>query len=153
MIRQATPADMDALKAVITATGLFPPEAPDGMTAPHFGGHAPDEIWLTCDASDRPVAIAYCAPERMTEGTWNLYLIAVHPESQRNGLGTALVRHVEALVAARGAHLVLVETSGLAEFETTRAFYRRCGYAEEGLIRDFYRPGEDKVVFCKALRR
>jgi ribosomal protein S18 acetylase RimI-like enzyme len=150
MIRPVAPADMDGLKGVITATGLFPPDMLDGMVAAHFAGDAPDEIWLT-DDQDGPAAIAYCAPERMTAGTWNLYLIAVHPDRQRSGHGAALVRQVEALLAARGAHLLLVETSGLPDFAHTRAFYARCGYEQEARIRDFYRAGEDKVVFRKAL--
>lgn len=42
-------------------------------------------------------------------------------------------------------------TSGLASFERTRAFYRKCGYDEEARIRDFYRAGDDKIVYRKAL--
>ena len=37
-------------------------------------------------------------------------------------------------------------------FLATRAFYRRNGYDEEARIRDFYGPGEDKIVFWKALQ-
>ncbi len=50
----------------------------------------------------------------MTEGTWNLYLIAVHPDRQREGRGAALLRYVEQALIVRGEHLLLVETSGLA---------------------------------------
>jgi ribosomal protein S18 acetylase RimI-like enzyme len=63
----------------------------------------------------------------------------------------ALLRHVEQALAARGERLLLVETSGSPGFERTRAFYRKRGYEEEARIRDFYRAGEDKVVFRKAL--
>ena len=97
------------------------------------------------------VAIAYCAPERMTEGTWNLYLIAVHPSYQGKGHGTAMVSYIEKMLAERGERLLLVETSGLPDFERTQAFYRRCGYTEEARIREFYQAGEDKIVFRKAL--
>lgn len=87
----------------------------------------------------------------MTEGTWNLLLIAVHPAWQGTGIGTRLTTAVEMRLAAAGARLLLVETSGLPEFAATRGFYRRRGYAEEARIRDFYRAGEDKLVFRKAL--
>ena len=46
---------------------------------------------------------------------------------------------------------MLVETSALPAFARTRAFYRTNGYVEDARIREFYAPGEDKVVFCKAL--
>lgn len=149
-IRPVRPADLPALRAVIEATALFPADLLDGMLAGHLSGEADEEIWLTDDA-DGPVAVAYCAPERMTQGTWNLYLIAVHPARQSEGRGAALIWEVERLVVARGAHQLLVETSGLPEFQRIRDFYPRCGFAAEALIRDFYRRGEDKVVFRKVL--
>lgn len=97
------------------------------------------------------MAVAYAAPERMTAGTWNLYLIAVHPWHQGRGRGTALLRHVERALAMRGTRVLLVETSGLPAFARTRAFYRTNGYVEEARIREFYAAGEDKVVFREAL--
>lgn len=141
---------MPALKAVIDANDLFPSHLLDDMMAGYFNGDAGDDFWLT-DDDDRPVAVAYYAPERMTEGTWNLYLIAVHPNYQGQGRGAALLRHVEQTLAARGERLLLVETSGSASFERTRSFYRTCGYDEEARIRDFYQAGEDKIIFRKAL--
>lgn len=149
-IRPVTPDDTDALKAIIAATGLFPAEMLDNMLAGALGDDAGNGHWLTDDDAG-PVALAYFAPERMTQGTWNLYLIAVHPDRQSRGRGAALLRHVEQSLAARGERILLVETSGLPNFARTRAFYRRCGYDEEARIRDFYQAGEDKVVFRKAL--
>jgi ribosomal protein S18 acetylase RimI-like enzyme len=150
MIRPVTPDDTAALKAVIDANGLFPSDMLDDMMSGYFDGVASDDFWLT-DDDDGPCAVAYYAPERMTAGTWNLHLIAVHPDRQAKGRGAALLRHVEQALAARGERLLLVETSGLPSYERTRAFYRKCGYEEEARIRDFYRAGEDKVVFRKAL--
>ncbi len=141
---------MPMLKSVIDGTGLFPSYMLDGMLASYLRGEGGDEIWLTDDDSG-PVALAYCAPERMTLGTWNLYLIAVHPDRQGQGRGTALLLHVEQVLAERGERVLLVETSGLPAFERTRAFYRRCGYDVEARIRDFYQAGEDKIIFRKAL--
>jgi ribosomal protein S18 acetylase RimI-like enzyme len=135
---------------VIAATDLFPPDLLDGMTEGFFAGTPEAGFWLTLEGAS-PVALAYCAPERMTEGTWNLLLIAVHPHHQAQGLGAALVRAVEGALLARGARLLLVETSGLPAYVRTRAFYPRCGFTEEARIRDFYQDGEDKIVFRKRL--
>jgi len=109
-----------------------------------------DRFWLT-DDDDGPVGVAYCALEPMTQGTWNLLLIAVRPDCQGQGRGKALMRYVEETLTARGARLLLVETSGLASFDRTREFYRKCGYSEEARIRDFYKAGDDKIVYRKAL--
>lgn len=154
MIRSTTTDDTAALLELAVSSGLFPPDGTGELAAVLAaclaGENGPDHVWLT-DEDSGPIGAAYFAPERMTDGTWNLYFLAVRPDRQRQGRGAALVRHVEQMLAARGARLLLVETSGLAGFERTRAFYRACGYDEEARIRDFYAAGEDKVIFRKAL--
>ena len=154
MIRPTTPDDTAAILALSVSSGLFPSGATDEVAAVLSGclagENGPDHVWLT-DDDDGPVGVAYYAPERMSDGTWNLYMLAVRPDRQRKGRGAALVRHVERALVTRGARVLLVETSGLASFERTRAFYRALGYDEEARIREFYKAGDDKVVFRKAL--
>ena len=150
-IRSVVPGDMAKLKAVIETNELFPSEMLEDMISDYFNNQDSRDIWLTDENNGEAIAIAYCAPERMTEGTWNLYLIAVHPRHQGKGRGTAMLQYIEKLLADKGERLLLVETSGLPEFERTRAFYRQCGYEEEARIREFYQAGEDKIVFRKVL--
>lgn len=150
-IRKLIKADLDAAKSVIESTGLFPAELLDGMTADYFSNPHSTDIWLTVEIEGTPVAIAYCAPERMTEGTYNLYLIAVHKSFQGKGVGGDIMRYVEDMLAKNHARILIVETSGLPEFEQTRRFYDKCGYTREAVIREFYAPDEDKVVFWKKL--
>ena len=87
----------------------------------------------------------------MTDGTWNLLFIAVRPNLRGQGHGTALVHHIEQLLTGRGERILLVETSGTAELGRTRAFYRKYGFNEEARIRDYYRAGDDKIIFRKDL--
>ncbi|HEY1066973.1 MAG TPA: GNAT family N-acetyltransferase [Pirellulales bacterium] len=154
MIRPVKPDDKPGLLAVAEASGLF--AAPDldflsGMLDEHFAGKGgEDHFWIT-DDENGPVGVAYYAPAPLTDRTWSLYLIAVHPDRQGRGRGAALVRFIEESLAARGERLLIVETSGVTSFERTRAFYRKCGYDEEGRIRDYYREGDDKIVFRKSL--
>jgi ribosomal protein S18 acetylase RimI-like enzyme len=63
--------------------------------------------------------------------------------------GTA---RLEADLRAKGARILIADTSGSDEFTQTRAFYRKNGYSEEARIRDFWADGDDKVVFWKSLR-
>ena len=154
MIRTTTSDDTAAILALAVSAGLFPEDATEevaGVLAGSLDGSlGADHCWVT-DDDGGPVGVAYFAPERMTDGTWNLYMIAVRPDRQRQGRGAALVRYVEETLTARGARVLLVETSGLESFERTRAFYRTCGYDEEARIRDFYKAGDVKIVFRKAL--
>lgn len=150
IIRPATLDDVPVLKTIIDATDLFPSFMLEEMMADYFDNPDSRDSWLTY-AGEKPVGIAYYAPERLTEGTWNLYLIALHPDHQGQRHGATLLRYVEQILTERGERVLLVETSGLPDFEYQRAFYRRCGYHEEARIRDFYTTGNDKVVFRKSL--
>ncbi len=155
MIRLTTPDDTIALIALAAASGLFDPTQTDDlaqMLDRHFSSqNETQDIWLT-DDDNEPVGIAYIAPERMTEGTWNLYLIAVHPDRQKQGRGKALLSYVEQMLMERGERILLVETAGTDDFEYVREFYRQNGYEEEARIREFYAAGIDKIVFRKALK-
>lgn len=155
MIRLITPDDTSALLTLAEATGLFESEQVDElkqMLMQHFQHPQSQEMWFT-DAEHELVGVAYVAPERMTQGTWNLYLIAIHPSYQQQGRGSNLLQHVEQRLAERGERILLVETSGTEDFEYVRAFYRSRGYEEEAKIRDFYADGIDKIVFRKSLDR
>lgn len=155
MIRLSTVDETTASIALAVASGLFEPSQIEDL-AQMLDGHFSDEnqtqdIWLT-DYDNEPVGMAYVAPERMTEGTWNLYLIAVHPDRQKQGRGKALLRHVEQMLVERGERVLLVETSGTDDFDYVREFYRKNSYEEEARIREFYAAGVDKIVFRKALK-
>lgn len=154
MIRPIAPDDTTALIALADATGLFESnqlEELGAMLSDYLGGNSDrDRFWIV-DDDNGLVGVAYCETERMTDRTWNLQLIAIRPDRQRQGRGTALLRYVEQTLVERGGRMLLVETSGTSEFEHTRAFYRKCGYDEEARIRDFYTEGADKIVYRKAL--
>ena len=150
-IRPVTSQDLPALKVVIDANDLFSSDMLDEMISDYLTNKDSNDYWFTYD-DGKPIAIGYCAPERMTQGTWNLYLIAVHRDYQKSGRGASMLRHIEQRLAERGERILLVETSGLQSFEGTREFYRKCGYSQEARIREFYQAGEDKIVFRKLLK-
>ena len=154
-IRETMPADVGAIKSIAVATGLFAEHdvaANEDMLTGFFASEANDHHWLTYEDDGTPIAVAYYAPEPLTDGTWNLLMIAVHPSKHGQGVGTALINHVEQALIAGGARILLVDTSGTDDFERTRAFYDKCGYDLEARIRDYYAPGDDKITFWKALR-
>lgn len=150
-VRPTTPEDLPAIKKILDATELFPSELLDEMAAGALAGGECEERWLSADGGNGPLGFAYYVPERMTEGTWNLLAIAVDPGHQGRGVGAALVGRIERDLRDRGQRVLLVETSGLREFERARAFYRANDFDEEARIRDFHASGDDKVVFWKAV--
>lgn len=155
MIRYAKPADREAMLELALATGLFKSDEISQLSstleAYDYPDAVDDETWLVDD--ERGVkGLAYLAPERMTQGTWNLYLIAVHPDHQKSGRGASILRRVERLLIERDQRVLLVETMGIAEFDFVRSFYQKMGFVQEARIRDFYDRGQDKIVYWKPLK-
>lgn len=70
---------------------------------------------------------------------------------QGKGIGAEMMQYIEDLLMESGQRILIVETSGLPEFERTRNFYDKCNYERAAVIRDFYQDGEDKVVFWKKI--
>ncbi len=67
------------------------------------------------------------------------------------GIGRQLVKQVEELLAAKQKRVLIVETSSGENFVSTRNFYQKLGYTKEASIREFWKAGEDKVVYWKKL--
>jgi GNAT superfamily N-acetyltransferase len=87
----------------------------------------------------------------MTEGTYDLYWLVVADGARGRGIGGALFAAVEQELKQRGARIVRVETSSLEGQGGARRFYEKVGFRLSGAIADFYRQGDDLLVFAKAL--
>jgi GNAT superfamily N-acetyltransferase len=85
-----------------------------------------------------------------TEGTWDLYWLAVDPAKHRHGVASALLAEMERRLAGV-ARLISIDTSGRADYGPTRQFYSARGYKAVATVPDFYAPGDDQIIFTKAL--
>ncbi len=150
-VRPTESGDIPALQLVLDETGVFPSELLPGMIEGFLSSEESQDLWMTCDLDGAAVGFCYAVPEEFTDGTWNMLAIAVHPEQQGAGHGGALVQALEAALRRQGHRVLIVDTSSTDEFSLTREFYRKNGYAEEARIRDFWAPGDDKVIFWKRL--
>jgi ribosomal protein S18 acetylase RimI-like enzyme len=88
-------------------------------------------------------------PTPITEGTWDVYWIAVDSNIQGRGVGRGLMAAAENKIVQAGGRLILVETSSKAGYEKTNLFYQKIGYFEVCRIPDFYMIGDDKIVYEK----
>ena len=90
-------------------------------------------------------------PTPLTESTFDLYWIAVDKAKHRSGVGKKLLKFAEEEVMRRGGKLLLVETSSQETYGGTIAFYEKTGYDLVGKIKEYYKPGDDKLIFVKRL--
>lgn len=108
-------------------------------------------IFVLCRDSNISGYICY-GPTPLTEGTWDVYWIAVAGAERGLGLGKSLLKFAEQSICETNARLVLIETSSRKDYDRTRGFYHSMGYEEVSRIPDFYMPGEDKLVLWKKLK-
>jgi ribosomal protein S18 acetylase RimI-like enzyme len=90
-------------------------------------------------------------PTPLTESTFDLYWIAVDKSKHRGGVGKRLLKFSEEEVVRRGGRMLLIETSSQETYGGTIQFYERTGYELVGKIPEYYKPGDDKLIFAKRL--
>lgn len=146
IVEPAKPEDRQDILAVTANIDIFTDEEKDTVR----------ELWdeqekgynfLVAREGERLLGYSCFGERALTEGTYDLFWIAVDPSARRLGAGKALMRATESEVQKRGGRLLVVETSGLDKYESTRTFYDAAGYEKEAVIRDFYKPGDDLVIF------
>ena len=143
--------DLPHVKTVLDSIELFPSDMLEDMISDFMNNPVTAEIWFTATENHVPVSIGYCAPEQLTQGTYNLLAIGVRSDLQGKGIGQAMMAYLEEKLRNNGHRVLIVETSGTEAFELTRKFYTQMGYSKEAVIRDFWKEGDDKVVFWKRL--
>ncbi len=150
-IRKVIKSDLPSLKEVLDSIELFPSEMLEEMIADYLVNPQSGELWFTAIENEQPISIGYCAPEKLTEGTFNLYAIGVRSDHQGKGIGGQMMTYLENQLIERGQRILIVETSGKDDFQLTRKFYETLNYTKEAVIRDFWEEGDDKVIYWKKL--
>lgn len=87
----------------------------------------------------------------MTESTYDLYWIAVDSAQRGKGIGRSLLRALTSTLAHNGGRVLRVETSSSEMYRSAKGFYRREGFVEGGRIPDFYRAGDDLIIYYKTV--
>jgi ribosomal protein S18 acetylase RimI-like enzyme len=153
MIRDTLPTDTPALLALTKATGVFKPieiEALEEVLADyHAANRAGGHYAVTWERDGDIIGFAYFAPAAMTDGTWNLWWIVVRKADQAGGIGGQLLRHVEEHIQREHGRHLLVETSSLPHYASTRRFYEKHGYHQTAMVPDYYSEGDGMVIYRK----
>jgi ribosomal-protein-alanine N-acetyltransferase len=79
----------------------------------------------------------------------HLVLLAVQATHQERGIGSALLTWLETSAMTAGIGLIYLDAR--TRNMHARAFYRKRGYRELGVVRGFYRGKEDSIRILKEL--
>ncbi len=170
-LRDLTQADIPRILDITRATGVFreeelaiadevihdaiTPAGPSGGLPVERGGMAAEKehrsyYALGAEANGELAGWICWGKTPCTEGTWDLYWLAVDPGAYRGGVASALVAEMERRLQG-AARLISVDTSGRADYAPTRAFYEARGYKAVARVPDFYAPDDDQVIFTRKL--
>ncbi len=157
MIRRMQSRDKGAVLGLVRATGFF--TEPEVGVAEElidvFLGQPEQkdyDVVVVEDEAGAPAGYMTWGPTPLAEDAYDLYWMAVAPSQQGQGRGKELVRWLEAEVGRRNGRVIIIETSSQPKYHGTRRFYIDLGYKEVARVPDFYRAGDDRVIYAKYFR-
>lgn len=157
MIRNLIPDDRNKIEKILVDTGNFNDDEVKialELIDVYINNKEQNDYEIFTDEDDesREIKGYVCiGPRPLTEGTYDLYWIAVNPVIHSKGVGSGLVKYIEEHIKNKNGRLILIETSGKPGYEKERKFYEKNSYGLLYRIKDFYRPGDDLVVYGKYL--
>lgn len=147
--------DREVVREIVSSTGFFHPGevliAVELVEERLARGAASGYCFVFLEEGGRTSGYTCYGPVAGTLGSFDLYWIAVHCERRGVGLGRILLAQTEERIRAAGGRRLYAETSGRPQYRPTRRFYRQAGFRREARLRDFYAPGDDKLIFVKEL--
>jgi GNAT superfamily N-acetyltransferase len=152
---EVRPDDRETVRHLVASTGVFSPVeidvAVELVDDRLEQGPQSDYHFIFAEHDGRTVGYTCYGQIALTAASFDLYWIAVDKTFHGRKIGRLLLEKSEELVRQAGGRQVYIETSNRHHYAPTRGFYLRCGYQQAALLTDFYAPGDDKVIYAKAL--
>ncbi len=147
--------DGEVIRDIVSSTGVFRPDeigiAVELLEERLRVGLASGYHFIFAEREGRTLGYSCYGPVPLTLHSYDLYWIAVRKETQGTGIGKILLERSEAAIGELGGRKVYIETSSKEMYRGTRRFYEQCGYLAEATLREFYSPGDDKVIYVKSI--
>ena len=150
------PGEDEVIRAVTESAGVFYPEEVDiaeelARENLNRGAHESGYHFLVAESGGEVCGYTCFGPIPGARRRYDLYWIAVAQSFKGGGVGRELMARSEVAILKAGGAKVYVETSSRLPYAPARAFYRRCGYEVDAVLRDYYDDGDDKMIFAKSL--
>jgi GNAT superfamily N-acetyltransferase len=147
------PEDAEKIKKLVQSSGFFSPAEVSiavELVEERLGrGIQSGYFFLFADKGKTLIGYTCYGPIPGTRSSYDLYWIAVDQRFRGHGAGKQLLLKTEELIRQMGGTRIYAETSSRPQYASTRAFYEHTGYKQAAFLRDFYSPGDGKVIFVK----
>ena len=104
-------------------------------------------------AKDKKKIVGVCGyyHQKVAPEVYGISWFAVDPEHQKRGIGSLLLETVEKKLKNMGGRKAMVYTSNWKVFKDANVFYKKRGYKKVAVLKDFYQPKEDAIIFSNDL--
>lgn len=152
---EVQPEDLAAVHRLVESAGVFSPTevavAVELVEERLAYGTESGYHFIFVEEVNCLIGYACYGPVPLTAASFDLYWIVVDKAVQGRRVGKELLRRVEEKIAQLGGRQVYIETSSRSCYAPARNFYLSCGYRQAAVLKDFYAPGDDKVIYGKVL--
>jgi GNAT superfamily N-acetyltransferase len=116
----------------------------------HFkNNYRPDSFFIGASYNGQLAGIMgmYKDPDEDVSGIiWAVWLY-VDPSYRKLGIGNALHEAIIEEATRRGARKLMLDVGDANEHAAAISMYLKRGYQMEANLRDYFRPGEDKLIY------
>lgn len=149
------PSDIKEIREIILSSGFFTKDeteiAAELVDERLLKGPASGYFFIFMEAAENLSAYTCFGPIPGTKSSFDLYWIAVRDDFRGQGLGRILLEKTEKKIESMGGSRIYIETSSRDQYIPTRNFYEAQGYRAEAVLKDFYSPSDDKIIYVKTL--
>lgn len=147
------PQDLQSVRTIVESSGFFYPDEVDVavelVSERLEKGESSGYYFIFLQDKDQTVGYSCYGPIACTKGSYDFYWLAVINDRRGQGLGTLLIMETEKQIIDKLGRGIYIETSSRAQYEPTRRVYLKHGYQIEAVLKDYYHPGDDRVIFSK----
>ena len=153
-VEESLPEDRDAIAEIARRADVFNPEE-EATVLELFDAYIQTSdsgyVFLSARAGDSLAGFACWGSTPLTEGTYDLYWICADRDRRERGVGRRLFQVVEASVRRPARPDDRHRDQHRRCLPSRCSFLRAYGCRQAARITDYYRPGEDLLVYVKYL--
>jgi len=147
--------DRDNIKNILDSTGFFYDYEID-VAVEIADEHLEKEgnsgyYFIAAIYQDKMIGFSCYGEIPCTKASYDLYWIGVHNDFRGKGIGIKILQETEKHIISLSGQRVYIETSSTEKYAPTQNFYIRSGYILEARLKDYYKDGDDKLMYSKVI--
>ncbi|WP_319542214.1 GNAT family N-acetyltransferase [uncultured Pseudodesulfovibrio sp.] len=159
VISGLSPEDVEGLLNMAETSGLFNPDQMTEIEDMSWGCAYQGEsvacsflqALVSTPQGEKPIGFLCFTEIPEWPQNYELFGIAVTPEYQRLGIGTALMTGMKNIVAGQDGKRIFLETGQNHKCEEIRRFYEANNYSMEHRFFKQFIPKDENVVYCHTI--